>query len=256
MDRDRDRAGGEPERINRAFVVEEAGPPPARSNVCYEFQRNGNCSKGDNCRFEHRREGEQERSGKRLDWMRGASVKRNPDGSIELVQAEVKKAPEEVYAAGDAGKKRKKESSSKDSKKQKRDKKKDKDKKKKKKKKDSKEKKTKKKSEKSQKRHKKDSSSSDSSSGDESSDHEHEALVDAADELPPPAEYEVERISSDDYFQKNHEFSAWLKATRGKFFTELMADETRLLFEEFKEAWNSKQLPMKMYKGITVQGRR
>lgn len=37
------------------------------------------------------REGEQERSGKRLDWMRGASVKRNPDGSIELVQAGTKK---------------------------------------------------------------------------------------------------------------------------------------------------------------------
>lgn len=35
-------------------------------------------------------------------------------------------------------------------------------------------------------------------------------------DVPPPPDYEPERISADDYFLKNHEFSAWLKSSQGK----------------------------------------
>jgi hypothetical protein len=35
-------------------------------------------------------------------------------------------------------------------------------------------------------------------------------------DVPPPPDYEPERISADDYFLKNHEFSAWLKSSKGK----------------------------------------
>jgi len=43
---------------------------------------------------------------------------------------------------------------------------------------------------------------------------------------------------------------------RSQFFTELLSEDTRMLFEEFKEEWNAAKLPMRYYKGITVQGRR
>eukprot|EP00959_Pyramimonas_sp_CCMP1952_P322413 6746783-Pyramimonas_sp.AAC.1 len=74
--------------------------------------------------------------------------------------------------------------------------------------------------------------------------------------MPPGPGYEVERIGSDDYFLKNHEFSTWLKSAHGKHFTELMAEDARMLFEEFKAEWNAGKLPMKLYKGITVHGLR
>jgi len=49
------------------------------------------------------REGEASRGEKgdtsRFDWMKGASIKRNADGTIELLEKAVVKAPEEVYAS-------------------------------------------------------------------------------------------------------------------------------------------------------------
>jgi hypothetical protein len=66
----------------------------------------------------------------------------------------------------------------------------------------------------------------------------------------------VERIGSDDYFLKNHEFSTWLKATHNKNFTDYLAEDARMLFEEFKEEWNAGRLKLKLYKGVTVHGLR
>ena len=63
-------------------------------------------------------------------------------------------------------------------------------------------------------------------------------------------------IGEDDYFIKNHELSAWLKATRGVFFTSLTAAEARAAFKEFCGLWNSRQLPRRLYEGVTVSGRR
>jgi hypothetical protein len=49
------------------------------------------------------REGQASRGEKgdasRFDWMKGASIKRNADGTIELLEKAVEKPPEEVYAS-------------------------------------------------------------------------------------------------------------------------------------------------------------
>lgn len=41
-----------------------------------------------------------------------------------------------------------------------------------------------------------------------------------------------------------------------QYFTELVAEEARRLFNEFVEVWNQGKLTMRLYKGITVHGRR
>ena len=73
---------------------------------------------------------------------------------------------------------------------------------------------------------------------------------------PPGPEVEMEPISEDDYFLKNHEFAAWLKHARDTYFTDLMAEEARKLFKVFVAEWNSRRLPAKLYEGVTVAGRR
>jgi hypothetical protein len=135
-------------------------------------------------------------------------------------------------------------------------------------------------------------------------------------DVPPPPGFAIEPLSADDYFLKNHEFSAWLKSAKGKvhppafkpppmlscvlscvvakqpysryrcsrrgshraqgsprrrvashitrvvvggavqFFTELLADDARRLFDDFVVTWNLGQLTLRMYRGITVHGRR
>ena len=41
-----------------------------------------------------------------------------------------------------------------------------------------------------------------------------------------------------------------------QYFTELVAEEARRLFNEFVEVWNQGKLTMRLYNGITVHGRR
>jgi uncharacterized phage-associated protein len=41
-----------------------------------------------------------------------------------------------------------------------------------------------------------------------------------------------------------------------QYFTELVAEEARRLFDEFVQVWNEGKLTMRLYKGITVHGRR
>jgi hypothetical protein len=93
------------------------------------------------------------------------------------------------------------------------------------------------------------SSSSSSSSGDA-------APSSAAADAPPDASFPVVPISEDDYFLKNHEFSSWLRATRGVFFTALLAADARAAFRDFVAAWNARALPRRLYEGVQVTGRR
>jgi hypothetical protein len=93
------------------------------------------------------------------------------------------------------------------------------------------------------------SSSSSSSSSDD-------AGAPAAADAPPDASFPVVPISEDDYFLKNHEFSAWLRATRGVFFTALLAADARAAFRDFVAAWNARALPRRLYEGVQVTGRR
>ena len=79
----------------------------------------------------------------------------------------------------------------------------------------------------------------------------------AADDAPPSPSFAITPISAtEDYFLKNHEFSAWLRATRGVFFTALKADEARALFVTFAAEWNARRLPRRLYQGVQVTGRR
>mmetsp|Transcript_40545 Transcript_40545/g.49182 ORF Transcript_40545/g.49182 Transcript_40545/m.49182 type:complete len:210 (+) Transcript_40545:321-950(+) len=81
-------------------------------------------------------------------------------------------------------------------------------------------------------------------------------FTDLVADTPPPPDYQVEEISKDDYYLKNHEFSMWLRMTTGKYFTELVAEETRRLFDDFVVKWNAKELPYAIYQGVTISGRR
>ena len=91
------------------------------------------------------------------------------------------------------------------------------------------------------------SSSSSSSSSDEKRD-------DA--DAPPHASFPIAPIGDDDYFLKNHELSAWLRATRGVYFTSLSAADARAAFRDFVQLWNTRQLPRRLYEGVQVSGRR
>ena len=44
---------------------------------------------------------------------------------------------------------------------------------------------------------------------------------------------QVEAISSEAYYERNAEFTAWLKEDKGIFFIDLPSSEARQLFEEF-----------------------
>lgn len=206
-----------------------------------------------------------------------SEIRRNPDGTVELVAAAPSKSPRggegsgaqmsvaEAKAllerAGVKSKKHKKEKKKKDKKKKDKHKKKSKDK-------------------KSKKKKGSSSSSSDSDSDSDggasggggvgsrqwkSGDFEKGSGKKKGDKdkkdkgewgKPPGPEVEVEPITEDDYYLKNHEFAAWLKQARGTFFTDLLAEDTRRLFKEFVAEWNARRLPAKLYEGVTVAGRR
>ncbi|KAK3240118.1 hypothetical protein CYMTET_50017 [Cymbomonas tetramitiformis] len=272
-------ADGPAERINSAFVIQDNWKEPEPgSRVCFEFQRTGKCNR-EGCRFEHRREGEnngeQQGAQARAEWAAKAQVRRNADGSIELVDSGPPAKTEESYltaagtqmslddakkileaAKGLKKKKRKKDRNDKEDRKRRKKEKKEKHKKKK--------EKDKRKEEKKRKKKKKNHNSSDSASSgsSDSSDSGESDKEDGAPENPkdnelPPDDFDVPKITAeDDYFAKNHEFSAWLRQEHDVFFTELLSDRARELFKTFVEEWNARRLTLKFYKGITVQGRR
>ena len=98
------------------------------------------------------------------------------------------------------------------------------------------------------------SSSSSSSSSDEGADRGRAKRDDA--DAPPDASFPIAPIGEDDYFLKNHELSAWLRSTRGVYFTSLSAADARAAFREFTQLWNTRQLPRRLYEGVQVSGRR
>lgn len=53
-----------------------------------------------------------------------------------------------------------------------------------------------------------------------------------------------ETISVDDYHSRYKEFSSWLVSSKGIYFNDLMADESRRLFKEFVKAWNAGKVPI------------
>lgn len=65
----------------------------------------------------------------------------------------------------------------------------------------------------------------------------------------PPYDGPIEPISKDDYFTKNAEFAAWLKDSKGVFFSEQSTEQNRAAFDEFMAAWNGRRLPARLYRG-------
>ena len=230
------------EKINPWLVVDTGFTAPSSSgNVCFEFQRSGACSKGAGCRFAHGSDVsgpvqvgdmlQASRPGDAKPWLSSsASVIRCADGSIQLAEPEAGGAVQKPQQRDEErrDKKHHKKSS------------KDRDK-------DDKHRKHHHK-EKHHKKHKKRSRSRSRSRSESSSD----------DEAAVPVPASVPQLTDDDYFLRNHEFSSWLRSSRGVFFTDLSAAEARQLFGAFAAAWNARQLPGKFYVegGITVTGRR
>lgn len=62
-------------------------------------------------------------------------------------------------------------------------------------------------------------------------------------------------LSEEDYYEKNKEFSAWLKEDHGIYFSSLSSDDTRRLFVDFVQAWNAGKLSEKLYSGINQAAR-
>ncbi|KAG9438911.1 hypothetical protein H6P81_019076 [Aristolochia fimbriata] len=62
--------------------------------------------------------------------------------------------------------------------------------------------------------------------------------------------YDLEEISTNDYFSKNNEFSTWLKQEKDIFFSDLSSDEARKLFSRFVKDWNRQKLQSHYYEGI------
>lgn len=234
------------ERINPYLVVDTGFTAPSSSgNVCFEFQRSGACSKGAACRFAHGSDDSgpaQGRSGGGggfpppgggsfggllppggpKPWLSStASVVRCADGSVQLAEADARAGAKPPADDHRSAKKHKK---SKDRDREKGD-----------------------KHKKHHKSHKKHKRRSRSRSRSESS---------SSDDVAVPSS--VPQLTDDDYFQRNHEFSSWLRSSRGVFFTDLKAVEARALFTAFAAAWNARQLPGKFYVegGIHVTGRR
>jgi len=59
----------------------------------------------------------------------------------------------------------------------------------------------------------------------------------------------MNRITDDDYFQKNVEFKVYLKLNNLQSFESLSSDEARQLFSRFVSAYNSGNLPSYFYSG-------
>lgn len=57
-------------------------------------------------------------------------------------------------------------------------------------------------------------------------------------------------LTEEDYYEKNKEFSAWLKQEHGIFFANLSGDDARRLFLDFVRAWNSGKLSENLYSGV------
>lgn len=66
----------------------------------------------------------------------------------------------------------------------------------------------------------------------------------ARNEKPPKV------LTEEDYYEKNKEFSAWLKQEHELYFSNLSADDARRLFLDFVRAWNSGKLSEKLYSGV------
>ena len=47
------------------------------------------------------------------------------------------------------------------------------------------------------------------------------------------------------------QFSEWLRLQRGQLFNDLTSEQARSQFVDFIEAWNSRNLPARYYKGVT-----
>lgn len=62
-------------------------------------------------------------------------------------------------------------------------------------------------------------------------------------------------LLEEDYYEKNKEFSAWLKEDHGVYFSSLSSDDTRRLFVDFVQAWNAGKLSEKLYSGINHAAR-
>lgn len=57
-------------------------------------------------------------------------------------------------------------------------------------------------------------------------------------------------LTSSDYFEKNPEFTAWLRESKGTFFNDLPGPRARELFDDFLQLWNDRDLPAALYRGI------
>ena len=62
---------------------------------------------------------------------------------------------------------------------------------------------------------------------------------------------QISSLTSSDYFEKNPEFTAWLRDQRNVFFSDLSGTSAREYFEEFVELWNGRKLQTKYYSGIS-----
>ena len=62
---------------------------------------------------------------------------------------------------------------------------------------------------------------------------------------------QIPELDSSSYFERNPEFTAWLKDDRQIFFNDLSSTEARKLFEEFIKLWNSRELLARYYHGIS-----
>lgn len=63
---------------------------------------------------------------------------------------------------------------------------------------------------------------------------------------------DIEKITGDDYFSKNNEFSTWLKEEKSVFFSDLSADSARKMFSKFVDKWNKGKLASQYYEGIST----
>nr|XP_010941654.2 style cell-cycle inhibitor 1-A isoform X3 [Elaeis guineensis] len=59
------------------------------------------------------------------------------------------------------------------------------------------------------------------------------------------------KLTKDDYYSKNNEFSTWLKEERGIYFSELSSEAARDLFSSFVKDWNNRKLHSRYYEGIS-----
>ncbi|OQR93298.1 hypothetical protein ACHHYP_02676 [Achlya hypogyna] len=63
-------------------------------------------------------------------------------------------------------------------------------------------------------------------------------------------EYDEERISRDDYFEKAREFRVWLKTDKNVYFEDLTSEDAMKHFDKFVRRWNDGKLDRMYYTGI------